>query len=267
MSTPPGSPPRNRTYKIPSTSRKTKNNMKVNSIINKLKNNNNLNLSPLLNQFKTKLQNGSITEENRKGASPYNKIYISNESNNGVVKKVYKVGLKNLLTNEYLCYSLLKKKYPDDVNIHYSKMYGCENILDSKFVLLVIQCKENIKPISAKNLRINGNKNKENLVLFNTHPKITNIHEYLKKAGIIHIDDHGNFFYYNDNLNNFYIIDFEEVIFIRNKNEENQITINELHGNIKNKSKNLYSNINYFKNNNPSPSKKLKSSLFENFEN
>ena len=107
MSTPPGSPLRTYHVNPPQVVRRKRNNMNVNSIINKLKNNNNL--SPLLNQFKTKLQNGLITEiGNRNSASDYNKIYISTEANNGV-KKVYKVGLKKPLTNEFLCYSLLKK--------------------------------------------------------------------------------------------------------------------------------------------------------------
>ena len=145
-------------------------------------------------------------------------------------------------------------------------MYGCENILDSKFVLLVIQYKENIVPIHCQG----------NLIKFYKYKHVINAINYLKKAGIKHNDDYENIFKYkiknikNKNLNNncnenntlytFYIIDFEDVTFLKkNNNKENQITINDLNSNIKNKSKKLNPNNSYFKNSNPSPHKRGRS--------
>lgn len=244
MSTPP------RIIRGPPNVRKRKPGKNVDNIISNLKNS-----TPLLNEFKSKLNNDRISLiSNRNSASPYNRIYISNNNdNNSNGKKVYKIGLKKPLTNEYLSYSLLNKKYPDDVNIHYPKMYGCERINDSSFVLLVIQFQENIKPI-----HYNGN-----LIKFHKNNNVKKIIEYLEKAGIVHQDGHGNFFYYFNNKNEktFFVIDFEEVTFIRNNSKVNHITINKLHPNIKNKSNNLNPNNSYFKNNH-SPEKKKRSTLF-----
>ena len=142
-----GTPPRTSSGDNPRSVKKRRPGKNVDNIISNLKHSNNL--TPLLNQFKSKLIKGRITSiPNRNGASPYNRIYISNNNdNNSNGKKVYKIGKKGPLNKEYLSYSLLNKEYPDDVNIHYPKMYGCERINDSSFVLLVIQFKENIKPI------------------------------------------------------------------------------------------------------------------------
>lgn len=281
MSTPVSSPNRKtkRNFIIPPTIRKPKrsNNTSVNNVINKISNNENL--TPLLNEFKRKLNNEEIDEiEHRSKASQDNKIYISNGNDtNKNGKKVYKIAKKSKITNEYLSYSLLKKRYPEDENIHYSKMYGCESIPNSNFVLLVIQYKENIKPIYCKG----------NLIKFYKYKHVINSVNYLKKAGIKHNDDYENIFKYkiqnnsinnlNNNCNNnknstlytFYIIDFEDVTFLKkNNNEFNQITINNLNSNVKNKAKNLNTSIKYFNNINQSPFKKRRPmSMFGNNNN
>ena len=269
MSTPVSSPNRKTkiNYIIPPTIRKPKrnNNISVNNVVNNIISSENL--TPLLNEFKRKLNNEEINEiEYRSKASQDNKIYISNGNDtNKNGKKVYKIAKKSKITNEYLSYSLLKKRYPEDENIHYSKMYGCESIPNSNFVLLVIQYKENITPIYCKG----------NLIKFYKYKHVINAVNYLKKAGIKHNDDYENIFKYkiqnnsinnlNNNCNNnknstlytFYIIDFEDVTFLKkNNNELNQITINNLNINVKNKAKNLNTSVKYFNNINLSPSKK-----------
>ena len=267
----PSSPVRNtqRNYFIPPTIRKQpkrSNNLSINNVINKIRLNENNNLTSLLNEFKRKLNNNQINEiPYRSKASIDNKIYISNENDtNRNGKKVYKIAKKKKITNEYLSYSLLKKKYPEDENIHYSKMYGCESIPNSNFVLLVLQYKENIKPIHCKG----------NLIKFYKNMHVKKAINYLKKAGIRHEDDHENIFRYkiNNNINNnnnnncnnntsyiFYIIDFEDVTFLKkNNNELNQITINNLNKNVRNKAMNLNTSIRYFQDNNQSPLKKVR---------
>ena len=110
MSTPVSSPNRKTkiNYIIPPTIRKPKrnNNISVNNVVNNIISSENL--TPLLNDFKRKLNNEEINEiKHRSKASQDNKIYISNENDtNKNGKKVYKIAKKSKITNEYLSYSI-----------------------------------------------------------------------------------------------------------------------------------------------------------------
>ena len=244
MSTPPSSPTRsNRSSNVPqSVVRPKRPRQNINLLFRGINNNSiDTSKSPLLKEFISKYKNKKIEEiQYRTKANPFNKIFIStNLDNNNGGKKVYKIGLKNPIKNEYLSYSLLKKKYPSDENIHYSKMYGCEKIIKSDFVLLVIQFKENINEINCSNI-----------IKFNNNITVKSINKYLGDAGIIHLDACKNFFTYknNNNKSKFYIIDFELVDLDNEK-------INNLNNKIQKKSKKLVKYNNNNNNNNPSPLK------------
>ena len=140
--------------------------------------------------------------------SPANAIFIDETAN-----KVYKIGswtpfYDRSIDNECKAYNILMEEYPEDINIHYPKMFKCEKIEGTDFGILTIQFIENIimkNPI-------------------NNDMRYT-INEYLSRVGIRHNDLNQNVFIHQPSSNKpptFLIIDFEDVTFINKTSNKEQ---------------------------------------------
>jgi len=154
----------------------------------------------------------------REYANPANAVFIDK-----INKKVYKIGLwsknnERSIEKECMAYTKLMNKYPNDANVHYPKMYGCMNIPNTEFGILILEYMVGIAP--------NNIKNKNNII---TQDMKKSINEYLATAGIIHNDLDENLFIYKplNKPSSILVMDFEDVTFIDNNKKnlkKNNIT-------------------------------------------
>lgn len=190
----------------------------------------------IVNNFLNGLRNKTIQRLSRSGnVNPNNEIYIDKYN-----KKIYKFGLWNdryrSIKNEFISYSLLNNTSNNNEKKHFPKLYDCVLIPDTKYAMLVIEYKENLKQYQYIEENAINNSNNNNLYMdnFNQNSKISNnlnINEkkklyentiaFLRNKGIFNEDIKGNLFYYTKNNQNiFYCIDFEEVEFKNNNNKK-----------------------------------------------
>ena len=178
------------------------------------------------NEFKNNFNNMSF-DSRKDNVNPNNALFMDKTN-----KKVYKIGLWDNCSmgigNEYIAYKKIDKKANNHKYVHTPRMIDCKIIPGTKYALLVITYQsalENAKLIKTDNL------------LFN------DAEEFLKKLGIVHEDLVGGNIYeiHIPNHKTFFIIDFEDCTFNKNKNFNLNNTSKEKLKNMDNKVKKLNS--------------------------
>ena len=178
------------------------------------------------NEFKNNFNNMSF-DSRKDNVNPNNALFMDKTN-----KKVYKIGLWDNCSmgigNEYIAYKKIDKKANNHKYVHTPRMIDCKIIPGTKYALLVITYQSAL----------------ENAILItNTSDHLyMEAENFLNNLGIVHEDLLGNIYEIHiTNHKKFFIIDFEDCKFNKNKNFNLNNTSKEKLKNMDNKVKKLNS--------------------------
>lgn len=224
---PPGTPVRTRNIQLTNNQKRNiylnRKHHDLRDAINILRGNSNNNI---FNEFNINFNRMSF--DNRKGSVNPKSALFMDKSN----EKVYKIGLWGSnysmgIRNEYIAYKKISKQANSHRYLHTPKMIDCKIIPGTKYALLVITYQKALE--NAK-------------LIENTEDVLYKKAEiFLENIGITHDDLLGNIYkiHLTNNNNNlsFFIIDFEDCIFINNNkfklNNTSNTYLNNMNKNVK----------------------------------